>query len=107
MIFYLLLTSGAILCAGILLMVWGARRVHNSQAVIEQAKQQISLIKKEGETERREALVKLKDELHRRRTDWDQELYKERGELDRAGVGGFPENLFPIRFQGKGCSLFS
>lgn len=83
MIVYLILASGIMLCAGIMLMVWGARRVQNSRTVIEQAKQQIAFIKKEGETERREALVKLKDELHRRRTEWEQELHKERAELDR------------------------
>jgi ribonuclease Y len=71
------------LCIGITLMMWGSRRVQNSSKLLEQAKQQLSYIKKECETERREALLKLKDELHRRRSEWEHELYKERGELDR------------------------
>lgn len=83
MILYLSIVSGLVFCLGLTLMMWGARRVQNSSKFLEQAKQQISYIKKECETERREALVKLKDELHRRRIESEQELHKERADLDR------------------------
>lgn len=83
MIIYITIISGLVLCIGIALILWGTRRAQAASSYLEQAKQQITHIKKECESERRESLLKLKDELHRRRSEWEQDLQKERSEIDR------------------------
>jgi ribonuclease Y len=83
MMVYIGLLGGAMLGISILLILYGIKKIERARSISLQAKQQIEFLKKELEAERREALLKLKDELHKRRTEFEQELHRERGEMSR------------------------
>ena len=75
--------GGLTLTLGIVLLMWGTRRIRAANQLLEQAKQQMNFVKKECDSERREILSKLKEELHKKRTEFDQGLQREQAELDR------------------------
>ncbi len=62
---------------------WAWREIAASQQLLHEAQLVKDQIKKDLETERREALIKLKDELYKRRTEAEAEIKKERFDLDR------------------------
>ncbi len=68
---------------GILALVWSFKQMAAVSKVTKQAALQAELSKRDVETEKREALVKLKDEMHRRRTEFEHEMHRSRAELDR------------------------
>ena len=68
---------------GILLLLWARKKFIVAMRIQSEASQQFKSIKKEIETERREATIKIKDELHRRRQDFELEIKRDRLELDR------------------------
>jgi len=68
---------------GIALAYWGNSKISKAQALVGNAERHTELMKKELEAERRDTLLKLKDELHRRRSEFEQELHRERGDIDR------------------------
>ena len=68
---------------GILLLLWARKKFIVAIRMQSEASQQFKSIKKEIETERREATIKIKDELHRRRQDFELEIKREKIELDR------------------------
>lgn len=59
--------------------------IYNKKAktILHYAEQKATRIKHELETERKESLLKLKDELYRKRKDFDIDLKRERLDLDR------------------------
>ncbi len=59
------------------------QRVRRAQLLIESAERQAALIRKEVEAERRDGLIKLKDEIHRRKIEFETELQRERNEQER------------------------
>ncbi len=59
------------------------QRVRRANLLIESAERQAALIRKEVEAERRDGLIKLKDEIHRRKIEFETELQRERNEQER------------------------
>lgn len=78
-----LIISALLALAGLALIAWSWNKVARAQHVLHEAQLVKDQIKKDLETERREALIKLKDELYKRRTEAEAELKKERFDLDR------------------------
>jgi ribonucrease Y len=68
---------------GIAIMVWGKRKFHKARLLSLEAQQKYEEAKKEIETERREASLKLKDELYKKRSEFELEIKRERVELER------------------------
>ncbi len=78
------LIISAILCVfGVGLIAWAWRKITAAQFVLHEAHQVKEQIKKDLEAERRESLIKLKDELYKRRTEAEAEIKKERMDLER------------------------
>jgi ribonuclease Y len=72
----------AFIVGGVLLFL--ARTKHRqAQNLFEQANLASKNIKRDLENERRESLLKLKDELHKRRSEFELEIKRERLELER------------------------
>ncbi len=68
---------------GTAVFAWAWQKASRAYAVLHEAEQVKEQIKKDLETERRESLIKLKDELYRRRTEAEAEIKKERADLER------------------------
>lgn len=68
---------------GILLLLWARKKFSTAVRAQSEASQQLKDVKKDIENERREAMIKLKDELHKRRQEFELEIKRERLELDR------------------------
>ncbi len=83
--FSLMLTALSGLAFGIVaLLIWFAqRKIRREYAQLQEAQDQWKDSKRNIETERREAFVKLKDEMYRKRKEFELELKRERLEIDR------------------------
>ncbi len=68
---------------GGMLLVLAKRRHDKARHVSLETQQKCEDIKKEIETERREASLKLKDELYKKRSEFELEIKRERVELER------------------------
>lgn len=78
------LIISALLCfIGFAVFIWAWRKITIAQHLLYEAQQVKDHIKKDLETERRESLIKLKDEIYKRRTEAEAEIKKERFELER------------------------
>ncbi len=75
--------SGIIVVIGALLFWYAQRRVRVAYSKLQEAQSKWKDSKRNIETERREAFVKLKDEIYRKRKEFELELKHERFELDR------------------------
>lgn len=75
--------GSAALVGGTILIVIAKRKLDRAYVSQTQLQQQVELTKKDIEAERREATLKLKDELYKRRTEYELEIKRERAELDR------------------------
>jgi ribonucrease Y len=69
--------------AGFLLLVYAQRKIKHALTISSSAEEQWKHTKRDLEAERREATVKLKDEMFRKRKEFELELKRERLELDR------------------------
>ncbi len=67
----------------LLLLLVAQKRIRVAQSMFRKAQDELANIKQSIDTERREATIKLKDEMHRRRKEFDLELKRERLELER------------------------
>jgi ribonucrease Y len=70
--------------AVILLLLYAQKRIRIARVMFTKAQDELYHVKQNIDTERREASIKLKDEIHRKRKDFDLELKRERLELERA-----------------------
>lgn len=68
---------------GIVLLWYGYKRMRHVSELFAKSNEQWKNAKREIENERREALVKLKDELYKKRNEFDIEMKRERLELER------------------------
>src|SRR5579863_598955 len=79
---------GAIAVAAVvvaIVVLWYAyKRMHIAQVMFAKAQDELQHVKQNIDAERREAGIKLKDEMHRKRKEFDLELKRERLELERA-----------------------
>ena len=68
---------------GILLLLYTRKRLSHASQLLAQSSEKWKNVKRDIENERREALVKLKDETHKRRNEFELEIKRERLELER------------------------
>lgn len=69
--------------AGIFLLLYAKKRIDAAQHMFDEAQDRIKNTKRDIENERREAFLKIKDEIHKKRSDFDIEMKRDRLELDR------------------------
>ncbi len=73
-----------LLCAtGLGLLLWAWQKMARAQRLFNESLQVREQLKRDLEAERRESLIKLKDELHKRRSEAEAEIKKERSDLER------------------------
>lgn len=77
-----LLAAGGVL-AGIALLFYAKKQLAAAQIKLEEAHERSKNTKRDIENERREAFLKIKDEIYKKRNDFDLEIKRERLELDR------------------------
>lgn len=81
------LLSGVLLVVlgvgGLIFLIYSYRNRFMAQQLLADAQNKLENAKKEIDTERREAFIKLKDELYRKRTEFELEIKRERAELER------------------------
>ena len=70
--------------AAVILLLYAQKRIRIAQGMFTKAQDELHHVKQNMDTERREVGIKLKDEMHRKRKEFDLELKRERLELDRA-----------------------
>lgn len=75
--------SGIIIGAGVLFVWYAHQKIKQAYSQLQDAQDKWKSSKRNIENERREAFVKLKDEIYRKRKEFDLELKRERLELDR------------------------
>ncbi len=73
----------ATIVVGVLLLFFARKRVSQASRLLAQASDKWKNVKRNIENERREALVKLKDETYKRRTEFELEIKRERLEIER------------------------
>jgi len=72
-----------LLSVGIILFIVAKRKYDNARAYWHDTRQKHAEFKREIDTERREAMLKLKDELYKKRSEFELEMKRERMELER------------------------
>lgn len=77
---------GAIGLAGvaIMLLLYAQRRLTQAKKITSESEEQWKNTKRDIESERRESLLKVKDELYKKRQEFELEVKRERMELERA-----------------------
>jgi len=72
------------LCAGaLILLIYAYKDRYASQGILTDLQGRLENTKKEIDAERRESLLRLKDELYKKRTEFDLEIKREKVELER------------------------
>ncbi|MFT6765336.1 MAG: ribonuclease Y [Alteromonas naphthalenivorans] len=66
-----------------IMLFYARKRMQESQVSMSQSKNRWHTLKREIETERKEALLKVKDEIYRRRSEFELEVKRDRLELER------------------------
>ncbi|HEX2978040.1 MAG TPA: ribonuclease Y [Candidatus Babeliales bacterium] len=84
----LLLQLGGVAAAlaflgGIAVLIFAKSKYNQAQRFFDEAVNTTKNIKRDIENERRESLLRLKDELHKRRSEFDLDMKRERLELER------------------------
>ena len=64
-------------------MVMAKRKIDQANQMLEQSRDKWKNTQRDIETEKREALLKIKDELYKKRIDFEQEMKRGRSDLDR------------------------
>ncbi len=67
----------------IFLLIFAKRKIDKASLLANEAQEKWKHVKRDVEVERREASLKLKDELHKRKNEFDLEIKRERLELER------------------------
>lgn len=83
----LILVLGLLACAGLVagiaLLYYAKQQISNARSMLDEAHERSKSTKRDIENERREAFLKIKDEIYKKRNDFDLEMKRERLELDR------------------------
>lgn len=79
----LALISAIVLLLGVILLAISQQKNKRAQMLLNEAKFKWDSLKKEIEHEKKEALLKLKDEIYKRKTDFELEIKKEKSEVER------------------------
>lgn len=83
MVSFILLSGVIMVGAGVFLLLFANHKRDKAERALYQAELKLELAKKEAASERREALLKLKDELHQRRIEFKNETRREQTDLER------------------------
>ncbi len=78
-----ILLATATVVGGIILLIYAYRIRYFAQQMLTQSQEKWENAKREIEAEKREGYLKLKDELYKKRTEFDLEIKRERAELER------------------------
>lgn len=78
-----ILLATATVVGGVILLVYAYRMRYSATRLLSESQAKWESARKEIEAEKRDAHLKLKDELYKKRTEFDLELKRERGELER------------------------
>jgi ribonucrease Y len=80
---------------GIIMIIYAKKRMDKALRLFDESQEKIKNAKRDIDNERREAIIRLKDELHKKKNDFDFETKKERLELERiqAKVASKYENI--------------
>ena len=74
-------------CIGILLSVflilYARSKLSTAHKLLQESRDKWNVAKREIETERREAALKIKDEIYKKRVEFESEIKRDRVELDR------------------------
>lgn len=83
--FYLLFAfSICLIGIAVALLVYAQRRIAAVRKLLSESDEKLKNTKRDIESERREALLKIKDELYKKRQEFELELKRERMEMERA-----------------------
>lgn len=86
-----ILLATATFVGGVILLIYAYRQRLLAQHMLGQARHKWESAQRDIETEKREAQIQLKDELYKKRTEFDLDMKRERAELER----------FQIKLNGK------
>lgn len=75
--------SGVFAVTGVILLFLTKNKFAAANQAVQEAQKALNQVRKDIDTERREAMIKLKDELYRRRSEFDIEAKREYAELER------------------------
>ena len=78
-----LIIAGSGIVITVFLLLFARKKFVDAHRLLKESQEKLQTNKQEVENERREALLKVKDELYRRRTEFDAEIKRERADLDR------------------------
>ncbi len=76
------MTGGAIVVLAVALLLYAQQRIAGSRRELAESKSRLNSIEREIESERREASLKIRDEIYRRRREFEDGIRRERQELD-------------------------
>jgi len=79
----LLAASGLVIMIAFFLLIYSRSKIGKANQLLKRAQDKLEDLRRLVENERKEAFLKLKDELYKKRTDFDLEIKRERVELDR------------------------
>lgn len=86
-----ILAAAATIVGGIIVFIYAYRQRLMAQHMLSEARHQWESAQKDIDAEKREAQIQLKDELYKKRTEFDLDIKRERAELER----------FQIKLNGK------
>lgn len=69
--------------ASALLLFLSRKKVVYAQSLLQESQEKLKNAKREVENEKREALLKVKDEIYKKRSDFDVDMKRDRAELER------------------------
>jgi len=81
-LFVLMLGIGVTL-VGFLMLWYGRQNLEKSSKMLSEAKDRLSNAKRDIDSERREALLKVKDDVYKRRHEFELDIKRDRAEIDR------------------------
>lgn len=82
MLYSIVIGISAIIFGG-LLVAYALKKIVEAKALLAESQKKWANVKKEVEVERREATLKLKDEIYKKRSEFELDIKKERSELER------------------------
>lgn len=70
--------------SSILLLLHAKKKLSHAHILLEESEEKLKNAKREIENEKREALLRVKDEIYKKRMDFDAEIKRDRAEIERS-----------------------
>lgn len=77
------LVGGALIMLAVFILFYAQQRLARARRELADSKNRLAAIERDIETERREASLKIRDEIYRRRKEFEDEIKRERQDFDR------------------------